>query len=140
MPDIISEINWLAVIAGGVIHMVIGGLWYGPIAGKAWMAEVGMTEEEIKAAGNPWVSILKSFFSTAILTFGMAYLFIATGMIEAGWQHGALVGAFLSLFIVGAATYPNYTFENKTLRHFLIHIGDTTVAMTLIGAMLTVWR
>ena len=42
--------------------------------------------------------------------------------------------------VVGAATFPNYAFEDKTLRHFLIHIGYTVILMAAIGAMLAGWR
>jgi len=34
----------------------------------------------------------------------------------------------------------NYAFENKTLRHFLIHMGSVIIAMMLMGAMMGVWR
>ena len=43
-------INWLAVLAATASAFVLGGLWYGPIFGKAWMAEMGFTEEELKEA------------------------------------------------------------------------------------------
>jgi hypothetical protein len=140
MANVINEINWLAVLLGGVIYMIVGGLWYGPIAGKAWLAEVGLTEEEIKAAGSPAPTMIKSFIAALFLSFGLAFLFIAAGMAEAGPVHGAITGAFLAIFVTGAASFPNYAFESKTMRHFLIHLGNTTISMTLIGAMIAAWR
>jgi hypothetical protein len=29
-------IHWLAVIAASLTGFILGGLWYGPIFGKAW--------------------------------------------------------------------------------------------------------
>ena len=56
------------------------------------------------------------------------------------WMEGALVGFALAVFIVGGATFPNYAFENKSFRHFLIHMGNVIVAMMLVGAMMGAWR
>lgn len=39
------DINWLAILAAAS-SLVIGFLWYGPLFGKAWMKESGMTEEK----------------------------------------------------------------------------------------------
>lgn len=139
MYQLVSEVNYLTVLLGAVIYMFVGGLWYGPIAGKAWLDEMGMTEEEVKAAGNPTGAMVKSFFSAIVMSFGMAFLFTLPGMTETSAVHGAAFGAFLSIVIVGGATFPNYAFESKNLRHFLIHLGASTVSMALIGAMMASW-
>lgn len=44
-------INWLAVLAASLVGFGVGFLWYGPLFGKVWMAESGMTEEKV-AEGN----------------------------------------------------------------------------------------
>ena len=43
------EINWLAVVLSGLSAFVLGGLWYGPLFGKAWQARVGLSDEQIKS-------------------------------------------------------------------------------------------
>lgn len=139
MYHLLAELNYLTVLLGAVIYMFVGGLWYGPIAGKAWLEEMGMTEEEVKAAGSPTAAMIKSFVSALILSFGMAFLFTLPGMDETGVLHGAAFGAFLSVIVIGGATFPNYAFESKNLRHFLIHLGACTVAMASIGAMMASW-
>lgn len=135
----ISDVNFVTVLLGGVIYMFVGGLWYGPIAGKAWLNEMGMTEEEVKASGSPMGAMIKSFVSAIILSFGLAVLFTLDPFKGAGAVDGAIIGAFLSIIIVGGATFPNYAFESKNLRHFLIHLGASTVSMALIGAMMATW-
>lgn len=138
--DTFTDINWLAVFFGGIIYMFVGGLWYGPIAGKAWLSEMGMTEEEVKASGSPAPAMIKSFIASLFMSFGLAVLFKLTGITGTGWLHGAFGGGFVALFIVGAASFPNYAFESKTARHFVIHIGNTVLAMSFIGAMLAAWQ
>lgn len=138
--ELLSQINWLAVIASGVITLFVGGLWYGPIAGKAWMEEVGLTEEEIKAGGAPTAEIIKSFIASMVLAIGMSLVIIWSGVPAGDWLGGALIGATVAVLVIGGAVFPNYAFESKSLRHFVIHLGNITVSMALIGALLAAWR
>ncbi|MFN3694309.1 MAG: DUF1761 domain-containing protein, partial [Ignavibacterium sp.] len=41
------SINYLAVLVCGIISMVIGSLWYGPLFSKLWMKQHGFTEEDL---------------------------------------------------------------------------------------------
>ena len=43
-----ANLSWIAIIAAAAAGFVVGGIWYGPLFGKAWMAEHGCTEEELK--------------------------------------------------------------------------------------------
>ncbi len=135
-----TEINWLAVPVAGFITMFVGGLWYGPLFGEAWMKEVGLTKEEIEASGTPTQAMIKSFIASIVLGIGMSLVINWAGVPVGDWMSGAIVGIMTAVLVVGAAVFPNYAFEDKTLRHFLIHTGATTISMALIGAMLAVWR
>lgn len=138
--DLLAHINWLAVIASGVITMFVGGLWYGPIAGKAWMEEVGLSKEEIKESGAPTAAMIKSFIASMVLAIGMSFIIAWSGVEVGDWLGGAVVGATVAILVIGGAVLPNYAFEDKTLRHFLIHLGNITVSLALIGALLAAWR
>jgi len=134
-----ENINWLAVLAGGVIYMIVGGIWYGPIAGKAWMAEMGLTEEEIQEQGSPTGAMIKSFIAALFMSAGLAFVLSMPAFRDSGWQGGMMTGFIMAILLVGGGTFPNYAFENKSLRHFLIHMGNTTIAMMLVGAMIGFW-
>lgn len=136
----LDTINWLTVLVGAVIYMFIGGLWYGPIAGKAWMKEMGLTEEDLKEGPSPAAAMMKSFIAAIVMSFGLAWVMSQSSFAELSVTGGAVLGAVISVILVGGATFPNYAFENKSLKHFLIHMGNVTVAMALIGAMMAVWR
>lgn len=138
--DAFSQINWLAIPVAGFITLFVGGLWYGPLFGKAWMEEFGVTEEEIKASGSPGPAMIKSFIASLVLGIGMSLIIIWSGVPAGDYAGGAVVGAVTALLVVGGAVFPNYAFESKTMRHFAIHIGNITVSMVLIGAMLAAWR
>ncbi|WP_417461741.1 DUF1761 domain-containing protein [Kordiimonas sp.] len=136
----LSDINWIAVLLGGVIYMAIGSVWYGPIAGKAWMAEMGLTAEELKqASNNPMKAMLMSFVASLFMSFGLAFVLSMPGFAGGGWMGGLKVGLILSVLIIGGSTFANYAFESKSIRHFLIHMGNITLSMMAIGAMMGAW-
>jgi len=140
MIEMLFQVNWLAVLASGFITLFVGGLWYGPIAGKAWMEEVGLTEEEIKESGAPAAAMIKSFIATLVLAVGMSFIITWSGVAAGDWLGGSVVGATVAILVIGAGVFPNYAFESKSLRHFLIHLGNITISLALIGAMLAAWR
>jgi epoxyqueuosine reductase len=42
-------INWLAVAVSAIANLVVGGLWYGPLFGRPWMKELGLTMEDVES-------------------------------------------------------------------------------------------
>ena len=42
------SINWWAVLVAGVVYMVVGMVWYGPLFGKLWKSLMGFTDESVK--------------------------------------------------------------------------------------------
>jgi len=49
----VGNINLLSVIAATLSSFLIGGIWYGPLFGKAWMKEFNFTEEDLKKRSIP---------------------------------------------------------------------------------------
>ncbi len=39
-------VNYWAVLTCGLVSMVVGSIWYGPIFGKLWMRLNGVTQAE----------------------------------------------------------------------------------------------
>ena len=74
------QIHWLAMIAAAVAGFAVGGIWYGPLFGKAWMAARGIAKED--TAGMNMPLIFGSTFLTAALAVSASSLgltcFLAT--------------------------------------------------------------
>ncbi len=133
---IFGEMNYLAVLVAAVVSFAISGIWYMPkVAGSAWLKETGLKVEELI---DPKPAMIKSFGAAIVLAFGVAYMIGLTGAL--GWQEGALLGLTLGVAIHGAAGFPNYAFENRSLRLFAIHMGNSLLGMTAMGAILGVWQ
>ena len=136
-----SEINWLAVIAASLVGFVVGFLWYGPVFGKAWMAESGMTEEKAKE-GNMGKIFGLSFIFQFIMAYCLAMFFFGTPegaaqiTIGSATFYGFLTGAgwILPAFAISGL------FEQKSWKLILIHGGYWVVTFTLMGLVLGAWR
>ena len=38
------EVNYLAVLIAGIVPMIVGAIWYGPLFGKRWLGYMETTE------------------------------------------------------------------------------------------------
>lgn len=125
------DVNWLGVIAASVSAFVLGGIWYGPLFGKKWMALVGLTEEEA-AKGN----MALIFGGAFVLSFIAAFVFAMFLGPEPGVQFATSAGFAAGLFWVAATFGINYLFARKPLALWLIDGGYATLMFTLFGLLI----
>lgn len=130
----LSNINWLSVIVAAVSSFMVGGLWYGPLFGRAWMDSFGFTEDYLAQRNMP-----KVFGFSLILALVAAFnleMFIGA---EADLAFGLFAGFAAGLGWVAAFLGILYLFEKRSLKAFLINGGYCVVALTLMGAILGGW-
>jgi hypothetical protein len=123
-------VSLLATLVATVLAFALGAVWYGPLFGKPWLAEMGLTAEDIKKKEfNP----AKIYGTTFVLALVAAYVF---GMFlgpNPGLSFAMGAGFAAGLFWVAASIGTNYLFEDRSLRLWLINGGYHTVRFTLIG-------
>ncbi len=127
-----SQINWLSIgVATVVGFFVVGGIWYGPLFGQAWMQEQGFTEESLadrNAAKIFGLSLVLAFIAVLILD-----MFIGA---NADLAFGMLAGFFAGFGWVATLLGVIYLFEARSLKAYLINAGYCVFAMTCAGAIL----
>lgn len=129
-----QNLNWLSIIVAALSAFILGGIWYGPLFGKAWMIEFNISEEDIKNS-NP------------VKKFGIAFLltFIAAFMLEmfigpvADVTYGTIAGFFAGFGWVVTFIGILYLFEMRSLRAFIINGGYCLLSLTIMGAILGAW-
>ncbi len=126
--------NWLTIIVAAAAGFFVGGLWYGPIMGKAWMAEHGFTEEAL-AKGNMVQIYGTTFVLSLISAFFLGHLLahfnpkpVQTMMISTGIALGFIIPA------IGT----NYLFSRASLKLFLIDAGYWLLFYAAMGAVFVV--
>ena len=132
--DAMSNLNWLAVIVSALAGFAIGGVWYGPLFGKAWMGEVGMTEDKMKSASKAKI------YGGALLLNLIAAFSLAMFIGKGDMTFGLFAGFMTGLTFVSMALGVTYLFEHRSLKLWLINAGYQTVIFTVMGAILGAWH
>ena len=135
-----GELNYLAIVVGVVINMVLGALWYSPVLlGKSWMAAAGITAEDIEARkGEQYRGYAVAVVVSIVLVFVLALLTRNLGIDEP--LDGLVLGLVAGIGLVAFSQAPNYSFEGRPLRLFLINLGYSVVGFAIIGVLLAVWQ
>jgi len=129
-----TNINWLSVVLAAISAFLIGGIWYGPLFGKSWMTEFGVSEADIKNRSIPktfGLSLLLAFVASLVLE-----LFLGK---EADLSYGAIAGFLAGFGWVATMLGILYLFEMKSLKAYIINAGYCIISLTTMGALLGAW-
>jgi len=132
-----GKYNVFAITFVVVFQQCIGFIWYSPmVLGKQWLAEVGKTTEELKAAGvTPYiVSIIVAY----ILCIILSRLIYETKATTA--SQGVNLAILLWLGFSVSTGITHYLFSGHGLNLFMIDAGHNLVGMILAGFVLSIWR
>lgn len=160
--------NVVTVFLAGIVPMIVGFLWYGPLFKNSWMRESGMTNEKIEG-GNMAVifglayvfSVMVAFmlFNVTVHQAGVYSLLMTPGgaeMSEAGqaqfdalmidygdsyrsFGHGALHGGIAGVFLALPVLAVNALFERKSWKYIGINAGYWIVSFALMGGVVCNW-
>jgi hypothetical protein len=125
------NVNWLAVLLAALSAFVLGGLWYGPLFGKAWLRLNGKPEDS-PMAGHP-AKVFGGSFVLALVSAAVFAMFLGR---DPGLGFATAVGAAAGLGWVATSYGINYLFAGRKLGLWLVDGGYHTVQFTLYGAIL----
>lgn len=134
--------NPLAVLVAGLIPMLLGSLWYGPLFGKKWLEMVGKTEEDIKENFNPTKSYVFSFVMSLIMAYVLAHILEAWDVAysETGIMYG-MQGAFWAwLGFALTIGYQHVAFNDQKLGLYFLNMAYNLASLLFMGALLGAWR
>ena len=143
------EVNLLAVLVAGIVPMIIGALWYGPIFGKRWMALMETTPEEVREGFNPFKTYGVSFVLALFTAFVLAQLIAEVAppdVSSAGGGTGgsAMVGVHVALMALVAFVLPlvhqSVTFEKRKAGIAWLSIGYNGLALLGQATVVAAWR
>ena len=136
--DVLSDLNWLAVIVATLVYFAIGGLWYSPILfGKAWQRASGM---EMPEGQRPGAAIyVVPLISAFLATVATAMLAAATGSSDLG--DGLVLGIVVAVGYAGALTLLGSTFDRwpEPRVRFGINFGYHLLGLIAAAVIVSVW-
>ena len=133
-----SAFNWWAILVAAVSSFVLGGIWYGPIFGKRWQAQLGLSDEKI-AEGNTALIFGVSFLLTLVVAVALGALINAV-VPSPGLVGGLVTGVEVALAFVATSLGINYLFARHSLALFGIDVGYMVLMFAVMGAILGGWR
>ncbi len=132
------DVNWLAVLVAGILPLVIGFLWYGPIFGKKWLSLMEMTAEEVQEDFNPLKTHGASFVLSLVTAYVLAQLLAV--MDGSGAMIGVHVGLLVTIGFVLNVGYQGVAYEQRKPGIFCLSLGFNAVALIGQAVILAVWR
>ncbi len=136
-------INYYAVFACGVVAMVLGFIWFGPLFGKKWMQLMNLgpqTPEEIKKAQR---AMMPTYIITFVLALFQAWVlaYYIKGWEEASGVENALwIWAAFVVPTVFGATMWNGSSNKVAWSRFAIQAGNYLVLFIIFGLILGNWK
>ncbi len=131
----LTGLNWLAILVATVAGFALGGLWYGPLFGEAWLSALGKTADQIQPSPTPFII---SFF-TALITAVVLALFINALNIST-LSGGVVIGLLVGIGFIATAMASDSAFGDTGLNLWLIQSGYRVLYSVIMGAILAVWR
>jgi hypothetical protein len=131
-----AGLNYWAVVAAAAASFLFGGVWYGVLS-KPWMAAVGKTEEEIKAAGRglPMLFAL-TILAQLLMAWVLAGLIGHLGPGSVTLQNGIISGAFVWLGFVLTTLVVNHAYQGAPRALTLIDAGHWLGVLVIQGAVI----
>lgn len=137
------EINFIAVAISGVVAVILGALWYGPLFGKPWMEMVGLTKESMKSMSmSPVVAMLGGLVGALATAFVLSqYLALAESMTGVAGIELALTTAFwIWLGFYVPVTAGSLLWEGKTWKLFALNASYYLVVLIINSCIIVLWK
>jgi surface polysaccharide O-acyltransferase-like enzyme len=129
--------NHPAVVVAAIAYWVLGGVWYGVLFNKPWMALENMTIEQANSV-SPVLPYIISFVLELLIAYSLAQICIWRNANTVG--RGASVGVLVWIGFVGPITFMTYMFEMRPKELFAINEFYPLAGLVLMGAILGAWK
>jgi hypothetical protein len=150
MQGIFSHFNLLAVFVASLLSFVIGAIWFGPKTFyPVWMKALDreVPTERVKMTGGETLLMFGGTYLGALIQ--VATLELIVGGIRVlqpvDLGAGAVIGFVFSVGLGAFASLSHRMFSHpnfkvyKSLKVWLIEVGQDVVCLTLAGAILGIW-
>lgn len=127
-----ANMNWIAILVAALAGFVVGGLWYGPLLGKAWMKERGLTEAELQQ-GNMALIYGTTFLLSIVSAIFLGHLLAHFGSMSA--RSTMMISTGIALGFIVPTIGTNYLFSRASFKLFAIDAGYWIAFYAAMGAV-----
>ncbi|WP_257099003.1 DUF1761 domain-containing protein [Pseudovibrio flavus] len=121
MNEIISNVNWVAVIVGAIASFMLGWLWYSPVAfGKVWASGTGVDLD--RPEKMPALAMVSQFLG----------LFLMSWFVGVTAMNNALMTVVLATVAFAVLGFSGGKFGQKSTAAALIDFGYWIAALVVM--------
>jgi len=131
-----ADVNYLAVLIGGLAAQPLGFLWYGPLFSKAWMQARGYSEAELAEDGQSPAPYVLALALALVIAYTLARLADMTGADSVG--DCLALAAFCWAGLAGSVQAVQIVFNrvDSKLGTFLIEGGYQLTSFLIMGLVI----
>lgn len=134
-----SQVNIWAVLVSAVATFMVGGVWYGLLFAKQWVAVHGFSEEVLQQMKKNEMRCFGVFFiGDLVLATVVSFLVVNLGIDSA--IQGAMLGFFLWLGIAATIGAAKNAASCKPMAAYLIDTCHELVSLVVMGSIIGAWR
>jgi hypothetical protein len=139
--DLLSDLNWLAVLVAALAYFAIGALWYAPpVFGKVWAAAGGFALPEPGTRPNPAIYLTPLVGSLlSAIALGMIAKASGTDTFEEGIVLGLVVAVGFAISIA-LVTAQFETSKPKPMVWGAVNGGYHVVGNLLAAIIVASWQ
>lgn len=132
MAELLSSLNWIAVLSASLAYFFLGALWYSPVLfAKPWMKIKNIPQDH---EGGSTVMFLYTYLLELVAVISLALFMAAMGIESAA--VGALIGFGAGAGFVFTLSGTTGIFSETPLKLHLIDNGYHVVGLTLAGLII----
>lgn len=136
--EVLSNLNYWAILVAALSTFVVGSLWYSPILFvEKWMELNGFTRESLKANSRPMPVIMGTSLITSLLAAFALAMFLGP---DSTLGFGVFAGLIIGVIWIGTARFNSVLYENQKLTLFFIQAGYDVVTYAIMGAIIGAWH
>ena len=132
---LLSNLHWLAILAGAATYWVLGAIWYSPVLfASRWVKLVNIKMDDPDAKKGMPMLFIGSFILMFVTSTGLGILLSLVNMPDA--MHAAKLGLLLSVCFSFTSNSISYLYTRKPAALYAIdggyHILGTVLASVVI--------
>lgn len=136
--DLLSNINWLAVLVAGLAYFALGALWYSKVLfANSWVKLTGVNAGDPKMKTGMAQTMLTSLLAMIIVSIGLAILIGRIGITD--WMTGLKVGLLAGVCFSATAISISYLYEKKPMGLHLINGLYNIAGCAVAGVIIAAW-
>jgi len=137
------QINYWAILVCGVLAMVLGVLWYGPLFGKAWARIIGADMSDPEARKKMQKGMGPMYLLQFVLALFQIWV-LSTYSLGLGGMGSLINAVWIWIGFVMPTTAGSCMWNNDSRKHawqkFFIQSGYQLLCFIVFGLIIGLWQ